>query len=114
MAHRARENGAKLDQNMYNKARDEYEEAFYRLVFIGAENSAGFHNPGEAMRVLGDASRHAGTAEGYLRQVLARAGIEVPLTINLELATYINNRGTKKLMFKPGHEVKDPFTGSKE
>lgn len=114
MAHRARENGAKLDQNVYNKARDEYEEAFYRLVFIGAENSAGFHNPGEAMRVLGDASRHAGTAEGYLRQVLARAGIDVPLTINLELATYLNNRGTKKLMFKPGHEVKDPFAGSKE
>jgi nitrite reductase (cytochrome c-552) len=111
MANKAQNGGAKLEQDLYNKARDEYEEAFYRLVFIGAENSAGFHNPSEAMRVLGDAARHAGKAEALLRQALAQAGIAVPVAVNLELDTYTNNRGTKKLMFKPEHEIKDPMDG---
>jgi nitrite reductase (cytochrome c-552) len=110
-ANRARADGAKLDPKLYDTARNEYEEAFYRLVFIGAENSAGFHNPSEAMRVLGDASRHAGKAEGLLRQALALAGIDVPVTIELELDKYRNNRGVKKLMAKPDHEIKDPMAG---
>lgn len=109
MANKAQTNGTRLDQQLYNSAREAYEQAFYRLVFIGAENSAGFHNPSEAMRVLGDASRHAGKAEGLLRQALAQAGIAVPITINLELGKYTNNRGVKKLMFKPEHEIKDPM-----
>jgi nitrite reductase (cytochrome c-552) len=111
MANKAQSGGVKPDQNLYNKARDEYEEAFYRLVFVGAENSAGFHNPSEAMRVLGDAARHAGKAEGLLRQALAQRGIAVPVAINLELNKYTNKRGTKKLMFKPDHEIQDPMAG---
>jgi len=109
MANKAREGGAKLNQDLYDTARNEYEEAFYRLVFIGAENSAGFHNPVEALRVLGDGARHAGKAEALLRQALAQVGIAVPVAINLELGKYLNNRGTKKLMFKPEHEIKDPM-----
>jgi len=109
MANKAQAGGAKLDRALYEKARDEYEEAFYRLVFIGAENSAGFHNPTEALRVLGDAGRRAGQAEALLRQALAQAGVDVPITIDLELAKYTNNRGAGKLMFKREHEVKDPL-----
>jgi nitrite reductase (cytochrome c-552) len=78
-------------------------------VFIGAENSTGFHNPSEALRILGDATSHAGKAEGLLRQALAKAGVTVPEKVDLELAKYVNNRGTKKLMFKPQDEIKDPF-----
>ena len=61
------------------------------------------------MRVLGDASMHAGKAETYLRQALTKAGVDVPIKIDLELPKYLNNRGAKKLMFKPKQELKDPF-----
>lgn len=109
IANRAEAGGAKIDTGLYAAARDEYEEAFYRVVFIGAENSVGFHNPTEAMRVLGDAGRHAGKAEALLRQALAGAGVTVPLAVNLELEKYVNNRGSKKLMFKKEHEIRDPM-----
>lgn len=101
--------GRQIDKDLYAQARDHYEEAFYRVVFIGAENSSGFHNPSEALRILGDATSHAGKAEGLLRQALAKAGVTVPEKVDLELAKYVNNRGTKKLMFKPQDEIKDPF-----
>lgn len=109
MANKAQAAGKQIDKDLFAPARDHYEEAFYRVVFIGAENSTGFHNPGEALRILGDASNHAGKAEGLLRQALTKAGVTVPVKIDLELAKYVNNRGTKKLMFKPQHEIKDPF-----
>jgi nitrite reductase (cytochrome c-552) len=73
MANRAKAEGKRIDETLYNQAKNYYEEAFYRVVFIGAENSVGFHNPSEALRVLGDASRFAGKAEGLLRQALAAA-----------------------------------------
>lgn len=111
MANKAQAGGKQIDKDLYAQARDHYEEAFYRVVFIGAENSTGFHNPSETMRVLGDAAAHAGKAEGLLRQALAKAGVSVPAKIDLELAKYVNNRGAKKLMFKPEHEIKDPFAG---
>ena len=44
-----------------------------------------------------------------LRQVLTKAGVEVPADVNLELAKYLNNRGVKKLNFKPELEFKDPY-----
>ena len=47
--------GKNIDKAMYDKAKDFYEEAFYRVTYIGAENSVGFHNPTEAQRNLGDA-----------------------------------------------------------
>ncbi|QSV47063.1 ammonia-forming cytochrome c nitrite reductase subunit c552 [Geobacter benzoatilyticus] len=113
MANKAQAAGRQIDQNLYAKARDHYEEAFYRVVFISAENSTGFHNPAEALRILADAAGHAGKADGLLRQALAGAGVNVPATVDLELAKYVNNRGAKKLMFKPEHEIKDPLPAEK-
>ena len=109
LAHKQQATGKKIDPRLYALAKDHYEEGFYRNLFFGAENSVGFHNPTEAMRILGDASIHAGKAESYLRQALAKAGVDVPAKVDLELPKYLNNRGAKKLMFKPDQEFKDPF-----
>ena len=109
LTHKEQAAGKQIDKELYAKAKDHYEEGFYRNLFFGAENSLGFHNPSEAMRILGDATMHAGKAEAFLRQALAKAGVNVPIKIDLELAKYTNNRGTKKLMFKPEQELKDPF-----
>ncbi|MFA6317391.1 MAG: ammonia-forming cytochrome c nitrite reductase subunit c552 [Elusimicrobiota bacterium] len=100
---------AKVDPSLHDLAKTHYEEAFYRLVFVGAENSVGFHNPAESLRVLGDAVAHAGKAESLLRQALAASGVRVPVKVDLELAKYLNNRGERKLMHAPGIELKDPF-----
>ena len=40
---------------------------------------------------------------------ITRAGIEVPMIVDLELNKYLNNRGKKKLMFDRKVEIKDPF-----
>ncbi len=108
-AHAAQAKGAQLDRQLYEQAKDYYEEAFYRQLFIGAENSVGFHNPPEALRVLGDSVAFAGKSEALLRQMLAQAGVAVPATIDLELRKYVDERGEKKLMGKPEQEIKDPF-----
>jgi nitrite reductase (cytochrome c-552) len=107
--HDAEKAGKSIDKTLYDKARDFYEEAFFRSLYIGAENSVGFHNPTEAIRILGDATAFAGKAEGLLRQALAKAGIDVPIMVNLELHKYLDDRGKKKLMFDPDVEIKDPF-----
>lgn len=112
MAHNAEDSGMKMDQDLYNKAKDHYMEAFLRVVFVSAENSTGFHNPTEATRIMGDAIAHAQKAESFLRQGLTAAGVKVPVYVNLELAKYLNNRGKKhpeKLYFRPEQEFKDPF-----
>ncbi len=75
---------------------------------MGAENSVGFHNPTEAMRILGDSVAFAEKAEGLLRQALAKAGVDVPLVVELELEKYLNERGKKKLMFDEKVVVEDP------
>jgi nitrite reductase (cytochrome c-552) len=108
MAHKAQADGKAIDKALYDKARDYYEEAFYRSTFIGAENSVGFHNPTEAMRVLGDSIAFATKAEGYLRQALALAGVSVPAKVDLEVPKYLDNRGQKKLMADKAVEIKDP------
>ncbi len=108
IANKAQENGKKIDQALYDKAKDYYEEAFYRNVFVGAENSVGFHNPTEAMRILGDSTAFAFKAEGLLRQALAKAGVNVPVKVDLELHKYLDNRGGKKLKGNPNFEFKDP------
>lgn len=110
-AHKAQAAGKLIDKAMHDKAKDYYEEAFYRVVFVGAENSVGFHNPPEALRILADANAYADKAEAVLRQALAKGGVAVPPVIDLELPKYLNNRGEKRLNFKPEHEFKDPFTG---
>jgi nitrite reductase (cytochrome c-552) len=92
-----------------SKEKMTYDEAFLRFNFIGAENSVGFHNPAEALRVLGDSLAFAGKAEGLLRQALAKAGADVPVKVDLELKKYLEDRGEKKLKFTPSMEIKDPF-----
>lgn len=79
------------------------------MVFIGAENSAGFHNPAEAMRIVADAAGHAAQAEALLRQCLAGAGGTVPKKVDLQLAKYLNKRGSKKFTFRPEQQIKDPL-----
>ena len=105
----AKADGKKIDDDLYKKAKDFYEEAFYRSVFIGAENSVGFHNPPEAMRVLGDSIAYAVKSEAYLRQILAQAGINTPAKVPLELSKYLDERGAKKLKANPDIEIKDPM-----
>jgi nitrite reductase (cytochrome c-552) len=107
--HQAQEAGKKIDQAFYDKARDYYEEAFYRVVYIGAENSVGFHNPTESQRNLADAVAFAGKAEALLRQALTKAGVDVPIIVNLELNKYLDGRGKKKLNFDSKVEIKDPY-----
>jgi nitrite reductase (cytochrome c-552) len=97
------------DTELYKKAKDHYIEAFYRLIFIGAENSMGFHNPSEAGRILGDSIAFAYKSEALLRQAVTKAGMSLPPDIGLDLLKYLNNRGTKKLNFIPRQELPDPF-----
>jgi nitrite reductase (cytochrome c-552) len=107
--HNAQSSGKNIDKALYDKAKDYYEEAFYRNIFVGAENSVGFHNPAEALRILGDSIAFAGKAEGYLRQALARTGVDVPVKVDLELHKYVESRGEKKLKFTKSMEIKDPY-----
>lgn len=109
IAHKAQEQGKTIDQGLYDRAKDLYLEALYRVIFIGAENSVGFHNPSEAGRICGDAVSMAQKSETLLRQALLKAGVDVPADINLEMAKYANERGTKKLKFRPELEFQDPF-----
>lgn len=69
----------------------------------------GFHNPSESMRVLGDSLAFAGKAEGFLRQALAKGGVDVPVKVDLELAKYMEGRGEKKIKWDRAVEFKDPF-----
>ncbi|HEY3307233.1 MAG TPA: ammonia-forming cytochrome c nitrite reductase subunit c552 [Desulfuromonadaceae bacterium] len=106
--HKLQAEGKQIDKNLYDKAKFFYEEAFYRCNFVGAENSVGFHNPTETLRILGDATAFATKAEALLRQALAQAGVNVPIKVDLELNKYLDSRGQKKLKFKPEQEFKDP------
>jgi nitrite reductase (cytochrome c-552) len=107
--HEAQSNGKNIDKALYDKAKEFYEEAFYRANFIGAENSVGFHNPAEALRVLGDSVAFATKAEALLRQALMKAGVDVPLIVNLELNRYVDQRGKNKLKYDPQVVIHDPF-----
>lgn len=106
--HKLQAEGKQIDKTLYEQAKNYYLEAFYRCNFINAENSVGFHNPTEALRILGDATAFATKAEALLRQALAQAGVNVPLKVDLELNKYLDNRGQKKLKFRPEQEFKDP------
>jgi nitrite reductase (cytochrome c-552) len=108
-AHKAQAEGKTIDKPLYDQAKDFYLEAFYRLNFVGAENSAGFHNPTEAARICGDSVAFAEKSAALLRQALAKAGVDTAVDVNLDLAKYLQNRGVKKLNFKPQEEFKDPF-----
>jgi nitrite reductase (cytochrome c-552) len=107
--HEAQAAGKNIDMTLYEKAKDYYLEAFYRTIYIGAENSVGFHNPTEAMRVLGDAVAFAEKSGGLLRQALAQAGINMPITVNLEINKYLDERGKRELKSDPNVIIQDPF-----
>jgi nitrite reductase (cytochrome c-552) len=107
--HKAQAEGKAIDKQLYDKAKEFYEEAFYRSLFVGAENSVGFHNPPETLRILGDSIAFGSRAEAYLRQALTKAGVEVPIKVDLEIMKYVDQRGSKKLKFDPTVEVKDPY-----
>lgn len=107
-AHELQAAGKNIDKELYEKAKDFYMEAFFRTLYIGGENSVGFHNPTEAMRILGDSVAFAAKAEGLLRQALTKAGANVPVKVDLEVKKYLDNRGVKKLKGDPKFEIKDP------
>jgi len=107
--HREEAAGRVIDKALYARSKSLYEESLYRSIYMGAENSVGFHNPTEAGRILGDATAYASKAEGLLRQALAQAGVALPESPGLELGRYLNKRGAAGLMFKPAHEFRDPF-----
>jgi nitrite reductase (cytochrome c-552) len=108
-ANKAQADGKKIDQDLYGKAQDFYTEAFYRINYIGAENSAGFHNPTEAARICGDCVAFAEKSAALLRQALSKAGVEPAVYVDLDLAKYLQKRGVKDLNFKADEEFKDPF-----
>ena len=60
------------------------------------------------MRILGDSTAFALKSEGLLREALAKAGVSVPVKVDLELHKYLDNRGEKKLKANPAFEFKDP------
>lgn len=92
----------------YEAAKDAYLQAFYRAAFLTAENSVGFHNPTEANRIGAAALAYSQRCSGILRQMLARNGVAVPLEVQLNLPSFLYNRGTNKLAFDPAFEFKDP------
>jgi nitrite reductase (cytochrome c-552) len=107
--HKAQADGKTIDKELYDRAKDLYLEAFYRVNYIGAENSVGFHNPSEAGRICTDAVAFAMGSQSLVRQALVQAGVSVPADVNMELSKYLNDRGAKKLPFKADLEFKDPF-----
>lgn len=107
--HAEQSKGKQVDMAMYNRAKDAFMQGFLRLNFISAENSTGFHNPTETARILTDSVAYSSKSEAYLRQMLAKAGIDVPQSVNLELSKYLNGRGKRKLNFRPEQEFRDPF-----
>ncbi|MDT8285641.1 MAG: ammonia-forming cytochrome c nitrite reductase subunit c552, partial [Elusimicrobiales bacterium] len=109
LANEAGAAGKRIDKALYAEARENYEQALYRVIFIGAENSTGFHHPDEVLRVLGDAGSYARKAEGLLRQALAKAGVNAPAKTDLELRKYLENRGEKNLGFDRSMEFEDPY-----
>jgi nitrite reductase (cytochrome c-552) len=109
LTHKVQGEGKTIDQALYDKAKEFYEEAFYRSLFMGAENSVGFHNPAEGLRILGDSIAFGSRAEAYLRQALTKVGVDVPLKVDLEIMKYVDQRGQKKLKFDPKLEFKDPY-----
>lgn len=92
----------------YDEAIGHYRAAFYRVVFMGAENSMGFHNPAEGQRILTDAAAEADAASAILRNLLRSKGVKVPAEVPLQLRGYLDNRGVKPLNFAREDYIPDP------
>lgn len=101
-----------VDQGLLTEAKALYEKAYYRVEFVTAENSMGFHNPEEALRVLGDALYYANRAEMKAREALVKAGVTVPDKFDLELSKYAK-RGTKGVLYRPELNKEFTFDGTK-
>lgn len=97
----------------YDSAAAHYRQAFYRLVYMGAENSVGFHNPDESTRILADARREAAAADAGIRKLLVSKRLKAPVQPDLELARYLADRGERHLGFRRVQYIADP-TGSAE
>lgn len=80
-----------IDEELLNKAKEYYRKAYYRVTFVTAENSMGFHNPEEAMRVLSDGLDYARKSEMTTREALLKAGVTPPKEFDLELERYNYN-----------------------
>lgn len=76
------------DETLLAEAKQAYEKSYYRIVFIGAENSMGFHNRPEAHRVLNDGLMYATEAEEKAREAIKKAGVTPPAEFDLELDKY--------------------------
>jgi len=76
------------DATLLAEAKIAYEKSYYRIVFIGAENSMGFHNPPEAFRVLNDGLKYAAEADEKARAAVKKAGVTPPAEFDLELHKY--------------------------
>nr|WP_320116541.1 ammonia-forming cytochrome c nitrite reductase subunit c552 [uncultured Desulfuromonas sp.] len=110
LAHHSSAAGTITTTSFYQQAKEAYEQAFYRLMFIQNENSTGFHNPPEATRILNDTEKYTNTAERLLREAIITSGITIPEIVDLELDQYLYNRGNKKLNFNPDMEIVLPQT----
>ena len=108
MANASLETSAADIRPAYDEAVAHYKEAFYRTVWMGAENSLGFHNPAEGQRILKDAQTEADASVKLLRDLLAKEGIDVPAEVPLELSEYLENRGEHKKNFVKAHHFADP------
>ena len=105
-AHKAQADGKNIDKGLYDQAKDLYLEAFYRMNYVGAENSAGFHNPTEAARICGDSVAFAEKSSGLLRQALAQAGVAQPVNVELDLAKYLKTGASRSLTLSPRKNLK--------
>ena len=77
-----------LNRELLDEAKVAYEKAYYRVVFVGAENSMGFHNPSEAERVLKDGLSFAQEAERKAREAIKGAGETPPEKFELDLEEF--------------------------
>lgn len=98
----------------YDQAKDAYLEAFYRVNYMGAENSVGFHNPAEADRILADALNYSAQVDSQLRTLCLKAGVAVPEEIDLGFQKALQNRGDHKLGFVGSQIFADAMVGVNE
>jgi len=71
-------NQGKIPEADLNTARDFHRKAQFFLDYVEAENSMGFHAPGEALRILNDATDYARKGQLALRGYKAPAPIRAP------------------------------------
>lgn len=98
----------------YDTAKAQYLEAFYRVNYMGAENSVGFHNPAEGERMLNDALNFSAQVDAQLRALCEIAGVDVPAEIDLGFEAMILNRGEHDLGFVAEQIFADAMKGVDE